>query len=129
MFNYETVGTAQINGEYGVVGKLDETIYSTTFPVATADQVKIGKAKIFSTIDLAGAKFYDCEIIKVSPNKQSQNLTIRITDENLLESAGGIVQGMSGSPIVQNDKIVGVLTHSFVNNPKLGFGVLPEKII
>ena len=129
MFNYETVGTAKINGDYGVSGRLDENNYSTSLPLARGGEIKIGKAKIFSTIDLAGAKLYDCEIIKVSPSRSSQNLTIRITDAALLECAGGIVQGMSGSPIVQNDKIVGVLTHSFVNNPKLGFGVLAEKII
>ena len=129
VFEFEKAGEASLNGNFGAVGKLNETQAGKIMPLATSGEIKIGKAKIYCTIDSTGAKEYECEIIKISQNRENQNLTIRITDRSLIDKTGGIVQGMSGSAIIQNDKIVGVLTHSFVNNPKLGFAVLPEKII
>ena len=84
--------------------------------------VKIGKAQIYCNVG-DGAKFYNCEIIKASPGQENKNLTIRITDKSLLEKTGGIVQGMSGSPIIQDNKIIGVVNYVIVDDTKKGYGI------
>ena len=68
--------------------------------------------------------YYDIEIVKVDRNnKENKNYVIKITDENLIAETGGIVQGMSGSPIIQNDKMIGAITHVFLNDPTRGYGI------
>lgn len=128
IFDFAKIGTCKIDNNFGVSGQLNETPQTAQIKLASDYFPEIGKAQIFCDVG-DGAKFYSCEIIKVSSNQPDKNLTIRITDKTLLEKTGGIVQGMSGSPIVQNEKLVGILTHSFVNNPKVGFAVLPSRII
>lgn len=128
-YDFNLVGSCQINKSYGVCGTLSEKIDGKILPFASLEEVQIGSAQIFCNVTGLGPQAYSCEVIKVEKNKNEKNLTIRITDKKLLEIAGGIVQGMSGSPIVQNEKIIGVLTHSFVSTPSLGFAVLPSKII
>ena len=87
--------------------------------------VHLGDAKIYCNIDNEGVKAYDIKIIKA--NKQNsaddKSMTIKVIDKELLEKTGGIIQGMSGSPIVQNGKIIGAVTHVFVNDPTRGYGV------
>jgi len=129
VLDYEVIGNSKLNFDNGVVGTFMQNPVGEIMPIAFDGEAKIGKAQIFCTVSTEGARFFDCEIIKVLPNRKNKNLTIRITDKNLIEKTGGIVQGMSGSPIVQNGKIIGVLTHSFVNDPKVGFAILPRKII
>ncbi|MBP3889424.1 MAG: SpoIVB peptidase, partial [Cellulosilyticum sp.] len=89
------------------------------------EEIKVGKAHIISTIDENGPKMYEIEIVKLlnqdTPGPKS--MVIKVTDPTLLEKTGGIVQGMSGSPIIQNDKIIGAVTHVLVNKPDVGYGI------
>lgn len=122
-----TVGDVAENNKYGVYGKIDEEYiknYCTKeVEVARDDEVEIGSATILSTVDGVSPKEYKIEIIKTNyTNSDGQNcMVIRIVDEELLAITGGIVQGMSGSPIMQNGRIIGCVTHVFVNDPKKGF--------
>ena len=96
-------------------------------PLAAAT---IGSAVIYSTIDGTEPQAYDVAIAKVDPNnKQNKNFVIKVTDEDLLRETGGIVQGMSGSPIVQGGKLIGAVTHVFLNDPTRGYGIGIEKMI
>lgn len=109
-------------GVYGLI-KNNSIDYSnlTKIEVGTA---KIGSAKIYTTIEGNTPISYDISIIKVDPiNRGTKNFVIRIDDKNLLSKTGGIVQGMSGSPIVQDGKLVGAVTHVFVNDPSRGYGI------
>ena len=99
--------------------------------MADIAEVKIGKATIVSTVDGKIPKEYDIEIVQKNnqTSPEDRGMVIRITDEELLEKTGGIVQGMSGSPIIQNGKFVGAVTHVFVNDPTRGFGLFGEFMV
>ena len=93
-------------------------------------KIKEGKASIFCTLDDNEIKEYSIEIEKVLlTSSGNKNMIIKITDKNLLEKTGGIIQGMSGSPIVQDGKLVGAVTHVFLNDPTKGYGVFIENMI
>lgn len=95
-------------------------------------RLNFGKAKIVCTVDGDNyPKQYDIEILKTSENNadNSMGMIIKVTDEELLEKTGGIIQGMSGSPIVQNGKLVGAVTHVYVNDPTKGYGIFAETMI
>ncbi len=98
--------------------------------VASSQQVKTGNAQIYANIDGNKIEKYDIEIsklMKFAPD--SKNMIIKITDKRLLDKTGGIVQGMSGSPIIQDGKLVGAVTHVFVNDPSRGYGILIENML
>ena len=99
--------------------------------VASKQEVKTGKAQMITTVSGGQPKYYDIEIESIDYNKDavSKNMVIKITDEELLEKTGGIVQGMSGSPIIQNGKLVGAVTHVFVNDPNKGYGIFAENML
>ena len=99
--------------------------------IAPKNEIKEGKAKILCNIDGGEPKEYDVEVEKVSanPNKSTKCMVIRITDNALLEKTGGIVQGMSGSPIIQNGKLIGAVTHVFINDPTRGYGIFIENML
>ncbi len=91
---------------------------------------RMGSAKILSTVDGETPKYYDIEIVKTDFRKNNlKNLVIKVTDKNLLEYTGGIVQGMSGSPILQDGKLVGAVTHVFVNDSSRGFGISIDNML
>lgn len=124
----DAIGLADTNCKYGVYGNiLNKSVIDAgrTATLGGRLGVKLGDAKIYCALDNEGVKAYDVKIIKA--NKQNQaddkSMTIKITDKELLEKTGGIIQGMSGSPIVQNGKVVGAITHVFVNDPTRGYGV------
>lgn len=120
------------NSKHGIVGKITDKNYFEThqqMTVASALEVKIGKAQMLCTNENGQRQLYDIEIIKVEPQKEIKNLCIKVTDKNLLSKTGGIVQGMSGSPIIQNGKLAGILTHCFINNPHRGFALLATNVI
>ena len=133
----ELCGTLTDNN--GILCLNDETgIYGYTIsdkkeriPIAVKQEIKEGKAQIRCTVNDSGVKFYDIEITKVSLNSSSVNkdMIIKVTDEKLLSETGGIVQGMSGSPIIQDGKLVGAVTHVFVNNPKQGYAIFAERML
>lgn len=94
-------------------------------------QVKTGDAQVLTTLDGVTPKLYDIRIDQVRYNDSSptRNMVIEITDPDLLEQAGGIVQGMSGSPILQDGKLIGAVTHVFVNDPTKGFAIFAENML
>ena len=132
VFEPKTLGVLHANLPNGVYGHLKcYNRKATAIPVATKKEVKTGKAKILSTVDEGGPQYYDVVIKKVYPNsdENGKNMIIEITDSALISKTGGIVQGMSGSPILQNGMLVGAVTHVFVNNAREGYGVFAETMI
>ncbi len=127
------VAEINLNTEYGIYGKMIDLNYidcSEEMEILKKEKIKTGKAYIYATIDGDKKEKFEVEIEKVLLNSSSnKNLVIKITDERLLEKTGGIVQGMSGSPIIQNGKLVGAITHVFLNEPKKGYGVFAENMI
>ncbi|MBE5746519.1 MAG: SpoIVB peptidase [Clostridiales bacterium] len=122
-------GIIEKNNNYGIYGSLnnESEIFKslTEMPIGSRVFVKPGKAQIKCCVDGERVESFDVEIIKTNYQNYSndKSMVIRVTDERLISKTGGIVQGMSGSPIIQNGKIVGAVTHVFVNDPTKGFGV------
>jgi stage IV sporulation protein B len=127
MFLAENVfGKAEKLCQCGIYGQINEEYDTSRLESAQADSddVKMGKATIYSTISGIVPKEYQIEIVKVDKsNKENKNYVIKITDKDLLNKTGGILQGMSGSPIIQNGKLVGAVTHVFLNDSSRGFGI------
>jgi len=125
----EVIGDIQRNSPFGIFGKLSKGITNgvmdKALPIALSHQVKEGPAKILTVVDNDQVKLFDIEIVSTIPQKfpATKGMVIKVTDPELLEKTGGIVQGMSGSPIIQDDKVVGAVTHVFVNDPTSGYGV------
>ncbi len=128
----DVLGKIENNTAFGIYG----TIYDDTklfnkkqaLPIGTQSEVKTGKAYILANVENDSVTKYEVEIIKLEKQliPQSKSMIIRITDERLKKKTGGIVQGMSGSPIIQNGKIIGAVTHVFVNDPTKGYGIYIE---
>ena len=118
------------NGIFGKMGTPPIAAQSPT-PVASMSEVKKGKAHILCTVSSEGVQKFDIEIEKIMliNANTSKGMVIKITDSRLLSLTGGIVQGMSGSPIIQNGKIVGAVTHVFVNDPTRGYGIFIENML
>ncbi len=127
----EIVGTVTQNRASGIYGALFETENKEKMPVATRWDVREGTASILSTVEGGNVENFNIEIQKVMYNsgKSSKSMIIKITDERLIEKTGGIVQGMSGSPIIQNGKLIGAVTHVFVNDPTRGYGIFIENMM
>ncbi len=128
------IGDLRANTESGVFGTLKETDLAegrAELEVAHPDEVKVGSATILSNIRGEDVKEYTVEITKVIPadDGDTRDLMLTVTDKELLETTGGIVQGMSGSPILQNGKIVGAVTHVLVNDPTTGYGIFVENML
>lgn len=121
------IGGVYANNKFGAFGTFDclPTFCKETIGVADIGEVKAGKAQIYCTLDDNERKCYDIEIVKASPqsSRDDRGMVLHIIDRELLDKTGGIVQGMSGSPIVQNGKLVGAVTHVFVNDPTRGYGM------
>ena len=131
----ESIGTIEKNTSSGIYGDgLTELInpnFNKAMTVAYRDEIKEGHAQIITTVEDDGAKAYDIEILKLLPQDEpgSKSMIIKIVDPVLLEKTGGIVQGMSGSPIIQNGKLIGAVTHVFINDPTRGYGIFAENMI
>lgn len=132
--NYNVLGTIYKNSEEGIYGTLNrvDTLFKNAEPVeiAPAEEIEKGKASIRCSIE-GQVKEYEVQITDVNPSAREINKTIEleVTDQRLLELTGGIVQGMSGSPILQNGKLIGAVTHVFVNDPAKGYGILIEEMM
>lgn len=126
------LGGLENNSIFGIFGNayhpIENSIYTKPLVIGTQDQVEKGEAYILTTLDDNKIERFAVEIEKVSHQSEPEDkgMVIRVTDERLLEKSGGIVQGMSGSPIIQNDRIIGAVTHVFVNNPQKGYGIFIE---
>ncbi len=123
-FDNDKIGDIKVNNDYGIYGYYENTNNSKIVEIADDNEIKTGKAKIVSTINKDKPEEYDVEIVKVDLNENSgHNYVIKVTDKKLIEKTGGIIQGMSGSPIIQNGKLIGAVTHVFVNSPEQGYGI------
>ena len=108
-----------------------DNFYGKELEVMPRDEVKTGKATIICTLDDNKRAEYEIEIERVytATNRSNKNMIIKVTDERLLEKTGGIIQGMSGSPIIQDGKFVGAVTHVMVNNPEKGYGIFADTML
>jgi len=131
----EILGEITTNNKQGLYGTLDMEMLGVCsndmLPIATKSEVEVGRAHILSNIDSIRVEQFEIEIQRVMrrTSDNTKEMVIRVTDEELLERVGGIVQGMSGSPIIQNDKVVGAVTHVFVNDPTRGYGIFIESML
>ena len=127
----EQIGTLKSNGAYGIYGVLDkapQSLYPDGLPVGTRGSVHPGEAQILSTVDGGQPDVYAVEIIKCVRQDEPapKGIVLRVTDERLLKRTGGIVQGMSGSPIIQDGHIVGAVTHVCLDDSAQGYGMYIE---
>lgn len=131
VFSGNTIGVLLSNNSKGVYGVLSaKKTDAKPLPIAMSYEVEEGKAYIISTVDESGPCTYEAEISKINPGSaENKNMVIKITDEKLIEKTGGIVQGMSGSPIIQNGKLVGAVTHVLVSDPTKGYGIFAETMV
>ena len=133
-FEQEVVlGEIERNTDYGIFGGAEDALtdgalYPEGLPVGTRSDIHTGSAQILTTLDGGKVEAFDCEIEKLYDQSEpaTRSMVVRITDPELLERTGGIVQGMSGSPILQDGRIVGAVTHVFVSDPTRGYGVYIE---
>ncbi len=124
----QLLGNISKNTQFGIYGELTSKLpnekYPQAIPVASMSQVQVGPAEMLTVVDGQTIEQFSIEIQKINLQEapESKGLVIKVTDQRLLEKTGGIVQGMSGSPIIQNGKIVGAVTHVFVHDPTSGYG-------
>jgi stage IV sporulation protein B len=120
------------NTECGIFGNGTKSLINSKFnkpmKVGLRNEIKVGKAQILTTVNGSEPELFEIEIQKLlsQSTSGSKSMIIKITDPRLLEKTGGIVQGMSGSPIIQNNKIVGAVTHVLINKPDVGYGIYIE---
>jgi stage IV sporulation protein B len=125
------VGTLEKNTHSGVFGKTASSWKGEPLSTASPEEIRPGKATIRSTVSGNAPQEYSVEILKIYPGhrKDGRNMLIKITDPQLLKTTGGIVQGMSGSPILQDGKLIGAVTHVLVNDPTSGYGIFIENML
>lgn len=127
-FDTVRVGTLYANTETGVYGKYNRMPKDLGEAVTTA-QAKVGKATVLATLGSDGVQSYEIEITDIISGEDTKNLLIRVTDKALLERTGGIVQGMSGSPILQDGHLVGAVTHVLIGDPTRGYGIFIQNMM
>ena len=123
------LGTICINGSTGVYGRTRTAFAGRRMEMAFAQEVVPGDAEIWTTVEGETPKAYRIRIEKVNDAGPHRNMILRVTDRQLLAKTGGIVQGMSGSPIVQNGRLVGAVTHVLVNDPTRGYGIFAQTML
>lgn len=128
----EVLGKIKLNNEFGIYGKIEDAFVinnkNKSIPIGFKDEVEEGKAHILTTLDNNKIEEFEIEITKTNNQNKAdeKSMILKITDPKLLKKTGGIVQGMSGSPIIQNNKLIGAVTHVFVNDPTKGYGLYIE---
>ena len=131
----QTIGEVYKNTPFGIFGKLnnknDLKLSSQAIEIASREEIKTGKAEIICEIEQGNKKRYEIEIEKVyiGNNQDNKSMQIKVTDKELLEKTGGIIQGMSGAPILQNGKLIGAVTHVLVNDPTTGYAVFGDLML
>ena len=125
------LGTVEKNTPQGVFGTVEAGWTGTSLETAPRSQVKTGAATIRSTVTGTAPREYSVEILKIYPGNrpEGRNMLIKVTDPDLLNTTGGIVQGMSGSPIIQDGKLIGAITHVLVSDPTTGYGIFIDKML
>ncbi len=133
VMNDEPIARAEKVCKTGLFGTFEEGYDFSklqTVKAAPLEEATIGRAEIWSTVDGIAPQRYTVDLVKVDANnRENKNFVIKVTDGRLIEETGGIVQGMSGSPILQNGKLVGAVTHVFLNDPTRGYGIGVEKML
>ena len=131
-----TIGSIYKNTSYGVYGKVTDKSRlnlsnNNELEVANRSEITTGKAQIMCELENGKVKKYDIEIQKLflENNQNNKSMLIKVTDEELIEKTGGIIQGMSGAPIIQNGKFIGAVTHVLVNDSKMGYAVFADLMI
>ena len=128
----KSLGKAEKLCTCGIYGKISGAFDTKGLRAAkaSAESAKPGKASIYSTVSGETPQEYSIEIVKVDKmQRDNKNFVVKITDNALIEETGGIVQGMSGSPIIQDGKLIGAITHVFVNDPTRGYGISIDKML
>ncbi|MDI3256624.1 MAG: SpoIVB peptidase [Kyrpidia sp.] len=129
---HHVLGDVKTNSSFGIFGYMDHPpdhgMYDQPVPVAPADQVHPGPAKILTVVDGQKVDAFDIEVVSVMKQRYPaiKSMVLKVTDPKLLAKTGGIVQGMSGSPILQDGRLIGAVTHVFINDPTQGYGVFAE---
>ena len=126
------IGTLYANSDCGVLGYAQPEVFSgEAVPVAKRSAVRTGAAVIRCNVDGEQVESYSVEILRIYPElgDHTRNLLLQVNDKRLLEQTGGIVQGMSGSPILQDGKLVGAVTHVLLNDPTRGYGIFVENML
>ena len=125
-----SLGSIRANTEFGIYGPASALYQEASefLPMGYAFETHLGSATLLTTVSDKGVEAFSCEIIRVSAQDMpsTKGMIIEVTDARLLETTGGIVQGMSGSPVLQDGKLVGVVTHVFVNDPTRGYCIYAE---
>lgn len=131
--NEDVIGAIELNNDFGIYGDVTKKVTPSldSMEIALQDRIKEGDAQILTTIDNNGPRLFDIKIKKTykQTKKNTKSMLIEVTDKELLSKTGGIVQGMSGSPIIQNGKIVGAVTHVFITDPTKGYGIYIEWLL
>ncbi len=126
----ETNGDVYYNGDIGVYGEFNSVPQGESFFIADRSEAQKGEASIYTTLENGILTEYKIEIMGIDMNSSdNKNLILKIKDSALIEKTGGIIQGMSGSPIVQNGKIIGAVTHVFLNDPTGGYGIFAQTML
>ncbi len=126
------IGALRSNTEFGIFGEIYNSIENpmihSSIPIGYQNDIKKGKAHIYTTLEGNKIEKFEVYIEKINyqTKPDTKSMIIRVTDDRLLNKSGGIVQGMSGSPIIQNNKLIGAVTHVFVNDPSKGYGIFIE---
>lgn len=130
-FSAQTAGTVLANDATGIYGRFTGGLSGQNQPVALPQEIALGEAEIWTTISGSTPRKYTVRIerVNMTSGDPNRNLVIKVTDPDLLAATGGIVQGMSGSPIVQNGKLVGAVTHVLVNDPTRGYGIFATTML
>lgn len=126
----DVYGNIKLNTETGIFGELTKEINKEeSIEVADIDEVKIGKAEIITVLNDNKKEIFNIEILSIDKSNATKNFVIKISDERLLNKTGGIIRGMSGSPIIQDNKLIGAITHTIIDNPKKGYGISIIKML
>lgn len=123
IFYDKKFGSIESNTSYGIYGIVEGNIDKDKMSIGYMEDVMLGSASIYTTNTLDEVKEYEIKIIEIDKESKEKNIYFQITDEELLEMSGGIVQGMSGSPIIQNNKIIGAVTRVLVDDVTKGYGI------
>ena len=134
VFHPTAIGTVERNTGSGIFGSMNapsvNRLYPEGLPAATRSAIHTGPATLLTTVDGGGVGEYTCEIVRLNDVRgDARDMVIRVTDEALLQKTGGIVQGMSGSPIIQDGMLIGAVTHVMVNDPAMGYGISIESML
>lgn len=136
IINQKTIGNVEKNTQFGIYGILDNLTAlnintENSIPVALRNEIEVGDAKILCSLDGKSTKEYSIKIEKIYANNNynNKNMLIRVTDEDLIQTTGGIIRGLSGSPIIQKGKFVGAITNVLVSNPEIGYAIFGDMMV